>query len=216
MQYSIVAFLESLYLVRSNKNKCRKLLSKPDLALEDIVDIYIGLHMVLEVSLNALHRQIITSQIVKPINKLEVIKNIDNIGFIEKTILFIYNSHFNFGNDIEESATHHKIIGKLINFSGIRNKLLHGHSIGSLMVDNHVSFVTETKKILNVENLKKQIKLFIDINDGLQFFLDHLDRGGRSESSINRLKKQYLDYCFIPKNFLIKIKGKVKEVESSG
>lgn len=202
MPDTIQIYQDSLYLLQSNRLKCQELLSKDELEENDIIDIYISLHIVLEVALNALHRQIITSQIVKPIDRLEVIKNIDVIGFIEKTILFIYNAHFDFQSDLDESATHHKIIGKLRNFSGIRNKLLHGHSIGSLTNDENVTRVSEARSNLEIDKMKAQIKLFIDINNGMGFFLDHLDNDGWSEGYIDDLKNEYLNYSFIPANFI--------------
>lgn len=202
MSDTIQMYQDSLYLLQSNRLKCQELLSKETLEENDIIDVYISLHIVLEVGLNALHRQIVTSQIVKPIDKLEVIKNIDGIGFIEKTILFIYNAHFDFRNDLDDSATHHKIIGKLRSFSGIRNKLLHGHSIGSLTNDENITRVSEARSNLEVDKLKAQIKLFVDINIGMKFFLDHLDNDGWSKGYIADLKNEYLDYSFIPANFI--------------
>lgn len=200
---SLVAFQDSLYLVVSNRKQCNALLSKKELSEEDIVDIYISLHFVLEISLNALYRQITRRQIVKPIHHQEVIENIDKIGFIEKTTLFIYNSSFDFGDDLEESATHHQIIKKLIAFAGIRNKLIHGHSIGSLTTGDGSTRLTKTKEALELERLKLQIKLFIDINKGMQFFLDHLnlDAKGWTKKYIEDLKNQYLTYSFIPTFF---------------
>ena len=73
---NVQTYQDSLYLLQSNRLKCQELLNKETLGENDIIDIYISLHIVLEVSFNALHRQIITSQIVKPIDRLEVIKNI--------------------------------------------------------------------------------------------------------------------------------------------
>lgn len=90
------------------------------------------------------------------------------------------------------------------NFSGIRNKLLHGHSIGSLTIDNNLERVSETRAGLGVDKLKTQIKLFIDINDGMRFFLDHLDNEGWSKKYIDDLKKEYLNYDFIPATFDVK------------
>ncbi|MEK7597198.1 MAG: hypothetical protein AAB441_00965 [Patescibacteria group bacterium] len=199
-----MVYLDSLYLVLSNRKRCKKLLNKHNLTEGDIIDTYISLHIILEVSLNALYRQIITHQIIKPISRLEVINNIDKISFIDKTTLFIYNAHFNFKNNLDESAIHHKIIEKLRTFSGIRNKLLHGHSVGSISIDENQPQVTETKKVLDLNNLKRQLRLFIDINNGLRFFLDHLIIEGSRDNYIKDLKKEYLDYSFIPEEFNFK------------
>ena len=50
---SIQIYHDSLYLLQSNRQKCQTLLSKDFLTEEDIIDIYISLHMVLEVSLSS-------------------------------------------------------------------------------------------------------------------------------------------------------------------
>jgi len=201
LKYSIQISIESLYLLLSNRSKCKELLNKEHLDENDMIDIYVSLHIVLETSLNALHRQIITNQIVKPIDELEIIKNIDNIGFIEKTILFIYNAHFQFNGDLEKAAMYHRIIGKMRNFSGIRNKLLHGHSISSFTIDEKITRLSDTKSNLEEKKLKTQIKDFIEINEGMRFFLDHVDNKSWSRSYVEDLKKQYLNYDFIPENY---------------
>ena len=102
---------------------------------------------------------------------------------------------------MEESAVRHKIIVKLKNFTGIRNKLLHGHSIGSLTVGNKPRRDTEARSALEINKLKEQIRLFVDINKGMQFFLDHLDNKGWNKNYIEDLKNEYLSYDFIPVNF---------------
>jgi len=201
LKYCIKISIESLYLLLSNRSKCKELLNKDHLDENDMIDIYVSLHIVLETSLNALHRQIIKSQIVKPIDELEVVNNIDKIGFIEKTILFIYNSQFKFNGDLEKAAMHHKIIGKMRNFAGVRNKLLHGHSISSLVIDEKIERKSDTRLNLEEKKLRVQIKNFITINEGMKFFLDHVDNKSWSRSYVEDLKKQYLDYDFIPEKY---------------
>jgi len=198
LKYSIQIYQESLYLLISNRSKCEELLNKEHLDENDMIDIYVSLHIVLETSLNALHRQIIKNQIIKPIDELEVTNNIDKIGFIEKTILFIYNTQFKFNGDLEKAATHHKIIGKMRNFAGVRNKLLHGHSISSLVIDEKIERKSDTRLNLEEKKLKTQIKNFIEINEGMRFFLDHVDNESWSGNYIEDLKKQYLSYDFLP------------------
>lgn len=198
---NIQMFEDSSYLVTSNRRKFQEIVTKETLDENDIIDAYISLHLVLETGVNALHRQIITSQIVKPINRIEVIKNIDGIGFIEKTTLFIYNSHFHFGGNRTAAAEHHKIIGKMKNFAGIRNKLLHGHSIGSLSSSTG-TVETEARSNLELTRLKKQTQLFVEICSGLKFFLEHLVIEGWSQEYIRDLETEYITTDFIPKEFL--------------
>lgn len=187
--------LESGYLILSNRKKCFDLIEKSELEDNDIADILISLHIVLEVSLNTLYRHLIGSVIKKEVNKLEVMENIDNINFIDKTVLFIYNSKFKF-KDISKATEYHKIIGTLRKFSEARNKLLHGHSI-STVFEGESKKLSKTKKMLNPQFLKEQIKRFCFIMEGMKFYIDCLD-SELTEKGKEQYKKSYLDDSFIP------------------
>jgi len=192
----ISARLESGYLIISNKKKCEDLISNSELNDNDIADVLISLHIVLEVSLNTLYRHLITSVIKKQIDKFKIIKNIDKINFIDKTVMFIYNSKFNFGGDLDKANEFHKIIGDMRRFSEARNKLLHGHSISTIFEGNRNRH-SETKKMLNPDFLKEQIKRFCFIMKGMCFYLDCLD-SELTQAGKEQYKKSFLDDSFLP------------------
>jgi len=188
--------IESNYLISSNKEKCNNLISNSKLDDNDIIDALISLHIVLEVSLNTLYRHLISSVIKKDIDQFEVMKNIDNINFIDKTILFIYNSKFNFGNKLSEASKYHSIINKIRLFSEVRNKLLHGHSISTIS-DNKGKRHSEVKNKLSPNFLKEQIKRFCFIMEGMRFYLDCLD-SELTPVKKEQYKKSFLDDGFLP------------------
>lgn len=195
---SIITSMESDYLIISNRKKVAELLSKPELEEEDIIDTFIALHIVLEVSLNTFFRHVSLSSIKKDIDKLEVIKNLDNISFIDKTILFIYNSKFNF-QDIGEASYYHSIIATLRDFSFIRNQLLHGHSISTVTDENGVHH-SNLKKFLNEDALQKQVRKFLFILQGMQFYLGCLD-SPLTPAGREAYKKSYLNDEFVPTKY---------------
>lgn len=197
MKYSVKLRTESLYLLQSNKLKLQEILSKPKLDENDIIDAYIYLHIVLEVSLNAFFRNLYLMKILKPISEIEVTENLDKINFIDKTVLFIYNSKFTFiGTDLEQSAIHHKIIGKLRRFCEIRNRLLHGHSISTISIDEEYIIHSKTREAINEDRLKEQIRLYKEILSGMRFFLNRL-ADGTSNDLIKDFEKEYLNDDFI-------------------
>lgn len=169
-------FGESVYLITSNRERCADLLKKHSLSEDDMVDVYISLHIVLEAGLNSLFRYISLSQIKNPKSRIEAIKHLDRISFIDKATLFIYSSSFDFGDNFEKALEYRKIIDELIRFSEVRNKLLHGHSISAIfdLSRKEVQQSSEAKKLLDEKKLKVQIELFRHIMEGLRFYVDHL------------------------------------------
>lgn len=166
--------IESDYLLISNRNKCKKLLMSSDLDENDIIDGLISLHMVLEVGLNALYRHLSLSSLKKQVDHFKVIENLDNISFIDKTILFIYNSRFNFIGKEDFANKYHGIISRIKDFAHLRNKLLHGHSISTIPKKGEKTY-SRLKKEINLDTLKKQITQFCFIIEGMRFYLNCLD-----------------------------------------
>lgn len=191
---SVTISTESEYLIISNKEKVVEILSRKELSEENIIDVFISLHMVLEVGLNTLFRHISLSSIKKDVDRLEIMRNIDGVSFIDKTILFVYNSKFNF-EDIGAATHYHGIIGTLKDFSFIRNQLLHGHSIITV-ADEQGSRSSRLKEILNKKGLGKQIEKFLFILEGMRFYVDCLD-SSFTQASKESLKKSYLDNSFL-------------------
>ncbi|MDF1496905.1 MAG: hypothetical protein P1P90_02495 [Patescibacteria group bacterium] len=185
---------ESHYLLISNREKCHKLLQRLDLDENDMIDFFISLHLVLEIGLNTFYRQITLMGIQKTVNKKDIIKNLDGINFIDKTILFIYNSKFNFQN-ISEADRHHSVFGKIRDFNSIRNQLLHGHSIGTIS-QNGTQSQTVARSALNRENLEKRLKAFKEILDSIKFYFGSLE-SVITESGKEDIKREFLDYGFL-------------------
>jgi hypothetical protein len=192
----IEARTESVYLIEANKKKCNELLLKGNLSENEIIDFYICLHIVLEASLNALFRNLSLMQIQKSVNKLEIAKNIDSISFIDKATLFIYNYRYDFKGKIDKADEYHKVIKYLKVFSGIRNKLLHGHSISTLHEGEGNRQNSETKELLQEDGMLDQINLFKKIFEGLRFYVDHID-SSITNSGKNSFKTEYLDDSFL-------------------
>jgi hypothetical protein len=93
---SFKARSESCYLVSSNRQKCADLILKSDLDENNIIDVLISLHIILEVSLNAFYRNVVLMSLKKEFGEFDVMENMDKVSFINKTISFIYFSKFDF------------------------------------------------------------------------------------------------------------------------
>jgi hypothetical protein len=193
---TIQARTETDYLIISNKEKVKDLVSNSELDENDIVDIFISLHIVLEVGLNTLFRHISLAGIKKNVDTFAIIENLDKISFIDKVTMFIYNSNFNFNGQEDKANEYHKIIGKLKNFSEMRNRLLHGHSISKIF-DGDKNRRSPLKKQITLENLDRQIKAFAYILEGTRFYLDCLD-GSLTPEGKRSFGDNYLDSNFIP------------------
>jgi len=191
---SVTMTVHSNHLFYSNKKKVEDLLSEKDLDNNNLIDIFFSLHLVLELGINNIFRHIVSTDFKKQIDRHKLEKNIDNISFIEKTILFIYLSKFNF-SDVDKATNYHKIIEKMRSFSGIRNKLFHGHSISEISKDG-ITSKSELKKKLNTDNLQKQIDDFNFITEGLSFYLRNLETTF-TEAGIEQLINTYLTFDFI-------------------
>lgn len=192
---SISITSESNYLIVSNRKKVSELLVKASLDRHELIDVFISLHIILEVGINALFRQIITPTLKKQIDVHEMLENLDKINFIDKVTMFIYYPQFQF-EDISQATKYHSIIGKLRRFSEMRNRLLHGHAISSRM-ERGISSHSSLKKNLNPTKLQEQIKDFKFILDGLGYYLDCLS-SGLTPSGKEQYKQTYLSYDFIP------------------
>lgn len=195
---SISASTESSYLIISNKEKCKFLIEKDDWKDENLIDFFISLHVVLEVGLNSFLRHISLQEMQKRVDKFKLIKNLDNINFIDKVVLFIYNSKFDFSGDIDNADKYHSIIGKMRDFSALRNQLLHGHSI-STIYENGNSRQSNLRSQIHPDNVQQQINKFIFIMEGMRFYFNCL-KSIYTESGKESLKKEYLDFEFLSGN----------------
>ncbi len=194
-------FIDSDYLIISNKKKCKDLLTAEKLSSESVIEILVSLHFVLEIGLNKFFRQVSLLSIKVWVPSIDLINNLDNISFIDKTILFLYNSYFDFGSEEKRNKAkkYHSIIGKLKNFASTRNKIFHGHSISTFLIERKLVH-SEAKKKTSLEELKKQIEAFCFITEGMGFFLDCL-KCPITTSAKDALKSSYLSCEFIPKKW---------------
>lgn len=190
-QYTSV-IAESLHLIESNKERCRVILAQETRDANDIADFLISLHLVLELSLNGFFRDIIVNNLQKTVDKAKIVENLDKISFIDKSILFIYMEKYNFEENPYKADEYHSIIGKLKDFAGIRNILMHGSMIGSFLDD--YSNKTIATNILTHQQLSKQIKKYKDIMEGMEFYLNHLKN---CRSNKQDLKNMFLDTNFL-------------------
>ena len=187
--------VESNYLFNSTRKRVSEILKKDGLEQNDIIDVFVGLHIVLELGINSLFRKIITPTLKKGVDIHEMIENLDNVSFRDKVVVFVYYSKFNF-DDIKKATEYHKLINKIKSFSELRNKLLHGHSIMEFSGTNGISR-SGLKKKLNAKKLKEQLDNFKFITEGLGYYLDCLDTDWTPQGK-DELKKMYLNGDFIP------------------
>lgn len=177
-----------------NVKRLVNLLGKKDLTEEDIVDSFISLHLILEASLNSFFRELTRQNLF--VSDIEVFERLDKISFTDKVSMFIYTYDFNFDKkDLKERKKHKNLVSRLINFSNIRNILLHGSTI--MEVENGKGEVTmsKAKKIINQKTLKEQISSFKEIIEGMRFYIKHLKL---PEEAINLLLgTTFLDHGFL-------------------
>ncbi len=194
---SIEMRLESHHLLISNQQKCKDILSKPTRDRNDIIDFLISLHLVLEIGLNGFYRAIILNQLQKTVRKTQIADDLDNVGFKEKTVMFFSLPYFEFPNGINEADNYYKAIGKMKNFSEIRNKLLHGHSIMEISDGNGATERSRTFELLKEETLQNQIIDFKFIMSAVKFYFDNLKESNITESGKEAFKNQFLSTDFL-------------------
>ena len=192
---SVTSTLESHHLIVSNRKRVADLLIKVEQDRDDLIDIFISLHIVLETGINTLFRKLIIHQIRHSVEKYSYTTNIDNISFIDKTVMYIYFSKFEF-KDLTLVTKYHTIIGKLRSFSEIRNKLLHGHEISSHSKNGKNTESAAFRK-LKFPELQTQLSDFKYALDGLAYYVRSSDMG-ISESGKETYIMEYLDHSFLP------------------
>jgi hypothetical protein len=189
---------ESNYLIINNKNKCQEIIRKEKpISENDTIDFFISLHIVLEISIHCFFKQILANACMplELASTKKIYENLDSVNFIDKVIMFIYSGNFTIPHDKnDEAKKHHKIIGKLRAFSGLRNQLLHGHTIGTFYSETQTSSKLRSK--LNYSTVEDQIKLYKEIIEGIRFFFAYLNCS-YTDSGKNSLQESYLDLSFL-------------------
>ena len=199
---------ESLYLLHSNRKRCTELLSKPELTEEEITDALIFLHLVLEVGLNGYFRSLQFNAFGDDEEiRLKMWDDFDKINFIDKAVFFIRSSRFDLKGKGNEAQKHYSVISRMRDFSEVRNRLLHGHSVLTMHTFEGETYESKSKKMLTHDFLKKQVEKFISILNSILFFNEALDWGGSGSDPRSFAKEQYLSDAFIPKAFRSDVSG---------
>lgn len=197
--FSIIA--ESLHILNKNIEECRIIFDKEDKSPNDIADFLISLHLVLEISINALIRDVVVNNLQKTIDKSKIVENLDRISFIDKTTLFVYMEKYTFSNfeEVLEADKHHSIIGIIKKFAETRNFLMHGSMIGGFL-DGRSSNTVVVSRLTN-KHMDDQVDRFKKICDGMKFYLKHLTS---HNSDIKGLENRFLSYEFIESDLQIR------------
>lgn len=198
---SVHVKVESNPLLFSSKANVQYLLSnlgtstKPE---HDIAEIYVSLHLTLEIGIHTLFRHLFG--MIGSMNSYDGTtfdENIDSIDFIHKVRMLMCVSKFTFLDkaDVDKAKIYQKaLIEDLQKFTHARNSLLHGHTISISGLENKPS---KTKKKLVPSELNKQIEMFKKIIDMLTFFLDRMD-SNVPKPQIKALLTAFLSTSFLP------------------
>lgn len=190
---------ESVHLLKLHQKNIQSLLCKSELVQTELMEVLISLHIVLEIGINTFFRHIFLSpKNRRMFDQIKIIDNLENISFGDKVAIFIYSSEFDFKDDeIETARDFHKIIGKIKDFSKMRNKLLHGHGVIEIFEEGGSQKSTLSKE-LDLNKLQQQIESFTFILNGLAFYFKHYTQGGWTEAGKQQYIDSYLDTKFLP------------------
>ncbi len=185
---------ENLYLQKKNIKECKRILSKRDKSPDDIADFLISLHLVLEININALIREVVLNNLQKNIDKSKITEDLDGISFIHKTVFFICMQKYRFDFDeIKKADNFYDIIKTMKLFTNTRNQLLHGSMIGGFLDER--SNDTHVVHKLTEKHMNEQIEGFKKIFQGMEFYLEHLS--SKNNYDIKSLKNKFLNYSFL-------------------
>lgn len=199
------------YLIHSSRGKCKKILEKTNLNENDIIELFLYLHLILEISINYLLSYILKLKLNTVFQNeediLSFIEQLETIPFSNKILLFISYSTFQFKSEEKENMIkfYKKLPGIIREFTGIRNKLLHGHNIsetGSVSTEGGTNIIhtSKIKKELNQKKVNSQVLNFYKINKIISIFILKSD-SSLTISGRNTLINSYLDTSFIPEKY---------------
>ena len=190
---------ENLYLLQNSKHNCQDILKKSSRSNHDIIDFLINLHLALELGLNCFYRYLILAQLKTEVKeKISFAYDLDKVSFIDKSVMFFVLPYFEFPKyeDIEQAENYYSAIGKLRNFSEIRNKLLHGHMNAQITFANGKTGQSKASELISEQSMQKQIENFKFIINAVAFYFDHL-KSSLTDDGKERLKKQFLATDFL-------------------
>jgi hypothetical protein len=189
--YTESFLVTGLYVFNHFETRSNVLLAKKvsDLTEHDKLDVIISLQILLEAGVNSVIRDLAVHSLKKDITYVDVAKDLDGIGFREKTASFIYGATFDFGADIAEASTRRKVLGKMQNFTRYRNAIMHGHTIAQQSIDGNRSSTALHDILEDDEAFKQHVKQYAEIVNDLKFYIDHLSEGSIDK---DKLTKSYL------------------------
>jgi len=199
--YTESFLVTSLHVFNHFESRSNILLSKEvsGLTVHNKLDIIISLQILLEAGVNSVIRDLAVHSLKKGITYVDVAKDLDSIGFREKTASFIYGATFDFGEDIAEATNRRKVLGKMQNFTRYRNAIMHGHTIAQQSVNGSRSS-TALHDILEDDNtFKLHIKQYAEIMDDLKFYVNHLSDESTDK---DKLTQSYLRVPLSLKRFI--------------
>jgi len=199
--FSVAIRNESNHILQSNRDRCTDFLNMPTWAYGDTIDFLLSLHLVLEAGINGLFRELAIVSLQKTTPHVDVVNDLDQVSYSNKVTLLIYLSNFDFDKNIEQANAYRSIISEIKRFNEPRNKIVHGHSIGSYSSENKTSETYLQKSIKDDRLIKAQIRLFIHIVDGIRFYVNHINNERLSKDTREKLLDRFLSYDFIPSNF---------------
>jgi hypothetical protein len=187
--------VERNYFIIKKRESCADFLENDNPNEFEMLNALLNLHFVLEIGINAFFRNY-----YKHCSNYDFLgintKVIDSIDFRSKIILFINCNKFNLSdaNEVEIAHEYAKKIPKIIDdFNGIRNMIVHGHSISE--ASGTINDESPLKLIIKPDGFKEQSEKFKKIVSHLIFFIDRLETTIPREQ-INMFRNNYLDMSF--------------------
>ena len=205
----------SFALLQLYKTKLVQLLNLSEMPECQKSDLLINLHMVLELGLNYFYSSLLPVLLIMKVDNHEdaskdhnerillndnIIRDIDSVSFLHKTIMFVYGSRFKMEtlHDIQALPEHYKITDRIKKFNEKRNKLLHGHSIHTIH-DVNRKVNSPARKMMDDKNINDQIEGFKSIMNSMSFFLMKLDFPSLTQEAREMYRELYLDTDFLQK-----------------
>jgi len=200
-RYTEFSLVTSLHVFNHFETRSNILLAKNvyDLTVNDKLDIIISLQILLEAGVNSIIRDLAVHTLKKDITYVDVAKDLDSIGFREKTASFIYGANFEFGKDLPEASSRRRVLGKMQNFTRYRNAIMHGHTIATQSINGTRSSTVLHDILEDDEAFKRHVKQYAEIINDFKFYVEHL-----SNESIDKdkLVKSYLRMPLSLKRFI--------------
>lgn len=160
------------------------------------------LHLMLELSINLLFTQLVLLEQKNDHARSSLMSNsspVDSVSFTDKLTMFIHIRSFDF-TECETGSVryHYGVIEKIKGFCQARNVLVHGHSMLEIFgLDGKSKKITKGLRILSIDYVNKQIRLFREIMWSVSFFVDHLSVTSLTQDGKDKIIKNILNSNFV-------------------